>query len=235
MLPSGLEIANLSVAYGSRLALDDVCLCCRRGEIVGLLGPNGSGKSTLLRILATLLFPTTGEAFIGGADVTASPAATRRRIGFTTGEERSFYWRLTGRQNLEFYGALHRLRPISGPVNDVLHRFGLTSVADRSVSTYSQGMLRRLGLARALLHQPGVLLLDEPARSLDRESRDHLHDIVRGLRADGGTTVLLATHDLDEASVLCDAVTLLRAGRAVQEVTASDSQALRLALLQATA
>jgi ABC-2 type transport system ATP-binding protein len=215
---------------GLVVALENISLEVRTGTVHGLMGPNGSGKSTLLRILATLLLPTTGEAFIFGSDVTASPISTRRQVGFSTGEERSFYWRLTGRQNLEFYAALYRMPAASGRIEAALDQFALNDVADRAVSTYSQGMLRRLGLARAFLHEPPVLLLDEPARSLDQDSRDHLHEIVRELRTGLGTTVLLATHDLDEAAVICDAVTVLREGRVVHELAQVDADKLRMAL-----
>jgi ABC-2 type transport system ATP-binding protein len=218
---------------GLVVALENVSLEVPAGTVHGLMGPNGSGKSTLLRILATLLLPTVGEAFVFGSDVTASPVSTRRSVGFSTGEERSFYWRLTGRQNLEFYAALYRIAEVSGRIEAVLDSFALKDVADRPVSTYSQGMLRRLGLARALLHEPPILLLDEPARSLDRDSRDHLHQILRELRVKRGTSVLLATHDLEEASVLCDAVSVLRRGRVVQEVVRADSDTFRQALAEA--
>jgi ABC-2 type transport system ATP-binding protein len=214
-------------------ALHDVNLQVPRGAIQGLIGPNGSGKSTLLRILATLLLPNTGKAFVAGHDVTTAPLATRRHIGFSTGEERSFYWRLTGRQNLEFYAALDHLPDASGRVAAMLDQLGLTGVADRSVSTYSQGMLRRLGLGRALLHEPPVLLLDEPARSLDQSSRDHLHETLRRLRIERGTAILIATHDLEEAAALCDAVTVLRAGQVVREITRPDREGIQRALTEA--
>ena len=194
-------------------ALDAVDLEVPGGSIHGLVGPNGSGKSTLLRVLATLLLPNAGHALLGGRDVTASPVWARRHLGFSTGEERSFYWRLTGRENLSFYGDLHHLPDCSKQIKVTLDEFDLAGVADRSVSTYSQGMLRRLGLARALLHDPPVLLLDEPARSLDLDSRNHLHDILRRLRDQRGTAVLLATHDRDEVRELCDTVTALADGR----------------------
>jgi ABC-2 type transport system ATP-binding protein len=211
-------------------ALEGVSLQVARGAIHGLIGPNGSGKSTLLRILATLLLPSTGQAFVAGRDVTAAPVLSRRQLGFSTGEERSFYWRLTGRQNLDFYAALHQVPHPARRVTEILQQFDLTGVADRPVSTYSQGMLRRLGLARALLHRPAILLLDEPARSIDHAARDQLHGILKTLRAEKETAVLIATHDLEEAADLCDAVTVLRAGRVVEEITSPDRERIGRAL-----
>jgi ABC-2 type transport system ATP-binding protein len=219
---------------GRVTALQDVDLQVRTGTIHGLLGPNGSGKSTLLRILATLLLPSTGQAYVAGCDITNAPVLSRRQFGFSTGEERSFYWRLTGRENLAFYAALYHLPDGAARIAAGLEEFGLREVADRSVSTYSQGMLRRLGLARALLHRPPVLLLDEPARSLDPASRDHLHEILQRLRGDAQTSILIATHDLEEAAELCDAVTVLRAGRIVREIASPDRDSITLALREAT-
>jgi ABC-2 type transport system ATP-binding protein len=194
-------------------ALVGVDLSVPVGNVHGVIGPNGSGKSTMLRILATLVLPDAGSATVEGFDVVASAREVRRRIGFSTGEERSVYWRLTARQNLEFAAALHRLADPASAVDMALAGAGLSDVADRPVSGFSQGMARRLGLARALLHSPPVLLLDEPTRSLDPAAREEFHDAVVALRDRSGVTVLLTTHDMAEASSMCDEVSILRAGR----------------------
>ena len=214
-------------------ALVGVDLDVGRSTIHGLVGPNGSGKSTLLRIFATLILPASGQATIGDIDVVADPAGARRALGFSTGEERSLYWRLTARQNLEFYAALYHLPRRSPALHTALDRADLLGDADRPVSTFSQGMARRLGLARALLHEPPVLILDEPTRSLDPESRDRFHQVLRDLQSHRGTTVLLATHDLAEAADLCDRVTILRSGTVVGGLSPIDEASLSAAFHEA--
>lgn len=215
---------------GTVQALDGINLLVPPGTIHGLMGPNGSGKSTLLRILATLIRPSSGQAFVGDAEVGAAPMAVRGRIGFSTGEERSLYWRLTGRQNLEFYAALHRVSDEASRIARTLQLVDLSQLDDRPVATYSQGMMRRLGLARAILHQPPVLLLDEPTRSLDPGARDHFYQLLQGLCREHNTAVLFATHDVLEAAAICDRVSVLRSGRIVRELAPSDATALRDAL-----
>ncbi|CAN5670710.1 hypothetical protein BH20ACT2_BH20ACT2_05290 [soil metagenome] len=215
--------ARVSALVGTDLPVE-------AGSIHAILGGNGSGKSTLLRILATLVIPDEGEAHLGDVDVIAHPAPARRLLGFSTGDERSVYLRLTGRQNLQFYAALHHLADPERAVAAALERVDLVGAADRPASTYSQGMARRLGLARAVLHEPPVLLLDEPTRSLDPVARDRFHEVLRDLREHHGTTVVLASHDLDEAAVLCDRVSLLHAGAVVDDLVPDDRSALRRAL-----
>lgn len=211
-------------------ALVGADLAVAPGAFHAILGGNGSGKSTLLRILATLVIPDEGQAHLGDVDVVAHPDRARRLLGFSTGDERSVYLRLTGRQNLQFYATLHHLADPEASVAAALERVDLVGAADRPASTYSQGMARRLGLARAVLHEPPVLLLDEPTRSLDPVARDRFHEVLRDLREHHGTTVVLATHDLDEAAVLCDRVSLLHAGAVVEDLVPDDRAALRSAL-----
>jgi ABC-2 type transport system ATP-binding protein len=183
-------------------------------EIVGLLGPNGAGKSTLLRILATTLRPDGGRASVGGHDVITAPAAVRRNIGLSFGEERGWYLRISARRNLEFYGALlgwprDRVRQRA---TELLGEFGLADDADRPIQQYSSGMRSRLGLARALFSEPAVLLLDEPTTRLDpiaaAEFRVRLQDL-----AEKGTAILLTTHDLHEASDVPSRIVGLAKGR----------------------
>jgi ABC-2 type transport system ATP-binding protein len=207
-------------------ALRGVDLVVRRGSIHGIIGPNGSGKSTLLRVLATLIIPDAGRATVNGCDVVGDALAVRRHIGFSTGEERSVYWRLTARQNLEFAAALHDLPHAAARIDAVLGEVGLQDVADRPASGYSQGMARRLGLARAMLHQPSVLLLDEPTRSLDPVARDEFHAAALALRTSQGTTIVLTTHDLGEAASMCDDVSVLRAGEVIADVVPTSEEQL---------
>ena len=194
-------------------ALRGVDLDLPARAIGGIIGPNGSGKSTLLRILATTVLADEGVAHVGGFDVTRQPRAVRRQLGLSTGEDRSLYWRLTARQNLEFAAALYGIPQPSTAIESVLVLVGLEADADRPVSGLSQGMSRRLGLARALLHQPSVLLLDEPTRSLDPAATEHFHDVLRQIRRQRGVTTLMTTHDLDEAAECCDVVWCLQNGR----------------------
>lgn len=200
-------------------ALRGVDLQVPAGSVHGVIGPNGSGKSTLLRVLATLVVADAGRAEVDGFDVVAEPMDVRRRIGLSTGEERGVYWRLTARQNLEFAAALHRLDDVDARVELALVEAGLAEEADRPVSGFSQGMARRLGLARAMLHRPSVLLLDEPTRSLDPVARSEFHAAALDRRDREGVTVLLTTHDLNEAADVCDEVSVLDHGRIVGRVT----------------
>ena len=211
-------------------ALQGIDLTVTAGTIHGIIGPNGSGKSTLLRTLATLIVPDGGTAEVNGHDIAAAAMSVRRSVGFTTGEERSLYWRLTARQNLEFAAALHHLDAVDAAIARVLEIADLADTADRPVSGFSQGMMRRLGLARALLHTPVVLLLDEPTRSLDPVARDAFHQVVIGLRDESRVTTLLTTHDLDEAATVCDVVSVLKEGRMVATVEGATPRKLERTL-----
>lgn len=196
-------------------AVSHINLAVQEGELFGLLGPNGAGKTTLVKILCTLILPTNGTARIGGHDLAHSDRV-RAQVGLSTGDERSFYWRLTGRQNLEFFGALSDLprSQLRQRTDQVLHQLGLASVADRPFQTYSSGMRQRLGIGRALLHRPRILFLDEPTRSLDPNSTLHLHELIQEeLLTREGMTIFLTTHRLDEAEKLCDRVGIMHKGQ----------------------
>jgi ABC-2 type transport system ATP-binding protein len=199
-------------------ALADVSFSVAPGEAVAIMGPNGAGKSTLLRILATLVLPTRGRAFIATHDVERSPAAARSQLGYHTGGDEGFYGRLSARENLSFFGAMNNMSQanIRQRVALTSERMGIAGDLDRQVRTFSTGMSHRLGLARALLHQPAVLLLDEPTRSLDPLAAAdfrHLikHDLVRRL----GTTLLFASHTPTEVEEVADRVLILDHGRVV--------------------
>jgi len=211
-------------------ALRGVDLSVPEGTIHGVIGPNGSGKSTLLRILATLIIADTGAASVGAWDVARDAGMVRRLIGFSTGEERSLYWRLTARQNLEFAAALHHVSMPDTAIRGALRLAGLTEAADRPVSGFSQGMSRRLSLARALLHEPEVLLLDEPTRSLDPVAKEEFQHALTALRTERGLTSVVTTHDLSEAATMCDAVSVLWQGRVVDHPPVGDASALEASL-----
>ena len=196
------------------VALEDVTLAVEAGEAVALVGPNGAGKSTLLRILAGLLTPTSGEARVLGQDVRTAGAAFRARVGLVAGEDRSASFRLTGRQNLAFFAALHGHRGAEARarVDEQLSRMGLTDAAERPTRTYSSGMRARLSLARGLIGDPQVVLADEPTRGLDPRAAEELRALLRGLAA-SGRALLVATHDLGEVRALCDRVAVMDGGR----------------------
>lgn len=197
-------------------ALDGVSLTIPRGEVHGLLGPNGAGKTTLVKILSTVLLPTSGRASVCGHDVVRATERVKPLIGLVFGGERGLYTRLTGRQNLEYWGAIYRLS--RGEIRQrsvaLLERVGLTEKADKRVETYSRGMKQRLHLARGLIGDAQVLFLDEPTTGMDPIAARDFRRLVGELKGEG-RTILLATHDMVEADTVCDRVTLIDHGRIV--------------------
>jgi ABC-2 type transport system ATP-binding protein len=194
-------------------ALRGVDFTVRRGRILGLVGPNGAGKTTLIRIIAGLLDPDEGRVLIDGHDPALDQRAAARAVGLVLADDRALYWRLTGRQNLEFHGALYGMSraEASARVEEVLAVAGLEDVS-RRVFGYSTGMRARLAIARALLAHPPVLVLDEPTRSLDPLAARDTCDMLRNL-ADGGRAVLLASHRLEELERIADDIAVLIDGR----------------------
>ena len=195
-------------------ALRGVDLHVKTGEIFGLLGPNGAGKTTLVKILSCLILPDHGRALIGGEDV-RHENKVKPRLGLVHSDERSFYWRLSGRENLRFFARLYDVpgKRIDSRIDELLHKVDLAEAAPRRFSDYSAGMKQRLAIARALLHDPPVLLMDEPTRSLDPSASLALRALIKDeLKGRDGKTILLATHNLREAEVLCDRVAILVQG-----------------------
>ncbi len=195
------------------LALNGVSFALEEGEVVALLGPNGAGKMTLLKTLATLVMPDGGEAVIAGHPL-GEEIEVRRSIGLVTSEERSFYWRLTGRENLAFFAAMHgiELGEAAKRLAQLSSVFRLDSFIDRRFDACSSGMKQRLALARAFLHRPRLLLLDEPTRSIDPVESQSLHTAIEQLVTEEKTAVLLVTHDLAEAEKLCRRFLVMRSG-----------------------
>lgn len=201
---------------GATTALDGVSFTVAPGEVMGLIGPNGGGKTTLIKILCTLLVPTAGTARVNGCDVEKQATDVKRSVGYGLDSERSFYYRLSGRQNLAFFAPLLDIagRAAARRIDEVLDLVGLSADADGQFMTYSTGMRQRLGLARALLANPPILFLDEPTKSLDpvaaRGFRQFVKErLVRGM----GRTLLLATHTMEEAEYLCDRIIMLDHGK----------------------
>ncbi|PYQ13765.1 MAG: ABC transporter ATP-binding protein [Acidobacteria bacterium] len=232
-MPPPVEIHHLSKVYRRRRslkrllpgtqgnpletwALRDVSLEVPKGSIFGLLGPNGAGKTTLLKILSCLVLPSGGRASVGGHDTVLGDTAIKRMLGYVSSDERSFYWRLTGRENLQFFGSLYQMhgKVLTDRIAFVVNRLELSEQVDKPFGEYSSGMKQRLSMARGLLHDPPILLLDEPTRSLDPISAKHLRRfIAEQLNGREGKTLLLATHNLQEAEQLCQKVAVLSGGR----------------------
>ena len=215
MTAQGLATEGLVKRFGTVPALAGVSLRVPCGQVLGLLGPNGAGKTTLIRILATLLRPDAGSAFVAGVDVMRDPAAVRRAIALS-GQHSSVDQELTALSNLVLIGRLLDLtrRQAVQRAAELLSRFGLEEAARRPVAGYSGGMRRRLDVAASLIGHPEVLFLDEPSAGLDPGTRDELWQLIRGLSADG-TTVLLTTQYLEEADALADIIAVLDHGRVI--------------------
>lgn len=199
-----------------KLVLDGVSLAIPRGEIFGLLGPNGAGKTTLTKILCTLITPTSGVVRVGGLDVVRKEKEVRRRIGLVYGDQRSFYWRLTLLENLRFYAALYEIPPERSEqrIAELIDVVGLREAARVRMHFFSSGMKQRASIARGLLGDPDIILLDEPTTSIDPIAAHQVRTMVRDLIAqDGRRTVLLTTNIMEEAELLCDRMALLNHGR----------------------
>ena len=183
------------------------------GDIFGLLGPNGAGKSTTIKMLITILPVTSGTAMVGGSDINRDPAVVRRNIGYVP-QMLSADGALTGWENLHLSAQLYNMPRAERKVRiaDALQFMGLSASADKLVRTYSGGMIRRLELAQAMLHHPRVLFLDEPTIGLDPVARSTVWDRLRDLNKEFGTTVLLTTHDMEEADLLCDELAIMHRG-----------------------
>ncbi len=218
---SAILTSNLTRTYGRLTALDGVDLRVGQGSIFGLLGPNGAGKTSLIRILTTLTRQSSGEAFIEGMDTRTHGRRIRALIGVVS-QENSLDRYLTARENLELHARLHAMPPRSiGPrIDEMLELMGLTERQGDFPDTFSGGMQRRLVVARALLHAPRVLFLDEPTTGLDPQSRRAVWDYVRSLA--GSMTIFLTTHYLEEAEQLCDRIAIMDHGRLIAQGTTSE-------------
>jgi ABC-2 type transport system ATP-binding protein len=221
MAPAVL-IEQLQKRYGTVEAVKEVSLTVEAGEIFGLLGPNGAGKTTTLRCLCTLATPDAGKLEVSGISVIDNPRAARQRLGYVA-QEVAIDKVLTGRELLQLQAALYHLprATIQPQIDRALSLLGLTEYADKKTGTYSGGLKKRLDLAAGLLHQPDVLVLDEPTVGLDIESRLAVWDFLRQLR-DQGTTVLITSHYLEEVDLLADRVAIIDRGTVIAAGTASD-------------
>jgi ABC-2 type transport system ATP-binding protein len=213
-LTAAVETRGLTKRFGAHVAVDHVSIRVPADTIFGLLGSNGAGKSTVMKMLTTLLPIDEGEARVADADVARESARVRSRIGYVP-QMVSADGALTGRENLRLSARLYDVPRAERTrrIEEAIAFMGLGEAADRMVRTYSGGMVRRLELAQALLHRPRVLFLDEPTIGLDPVARHAVWDRLRSMRGELGMTVVLTTHDMEEAQALCDTIAILHAGR----------------------
>jgi len=209
-----IEVRGLSRSFGDIRAVDRVTYTVEPGEVFGVLGPNGSGKTTMVRLINGVLAPSEGEARVLGLDPVTRGPEVRRQTGVLT-ETPSLYERLTARDNLTLFGTLYDVPEarLAARVNETLELFGLAERADDRAGGFSKGMKQRLALARALVHEPQILFLDEPTAALDPEASQQVTTLIEQLSHQSGRTVFLATHNLDEAQRLCDRVAVINKGR----------------------
>ena len=208
--------ASLTRRFEDLVAVDHLDLTIEHGAFFGLLGSNGAGKTTVIRMLTTLLPPSSGTARVTGFDIVREPREVRRRIGYVP-QMLSADAALTGRENLTLSARLYAIPRAErkARIDQALAFMGLTDVANALVRTYSGGMIRRLEIAQSMLHRPAVLFLDEPTVGLDPRARHAVWDRLRELRSQFGTSVLLTTHDMEEADTLCDKIAIMHRGRVV--------------------
>jgi len=208
-----IETVELTKKYSGVVALKNLNLKIEEGDIFGFIGPNGAGKTTTLRILATLLLPTAGKALVDGVDVVRKPYAAKRVLGFMP-DTFGVYDGMRLQEYLDFFGAAYKIprRKRKGIISDVLELTDLTSKADDFVSSFSRGMKQRCCLAKTLLHDPKVLLLDEPASGLDPRARIELRELLKTLR-DMGKTILISSHILSELGDMCNKIGIIEHGR----------------------
>ena len=214
-----LAARNVSKRFRDTIAVDGVSFEVRAGEIYGLIGPNGAGKSTTLRILSGLLRPSSGDAHVAGHDVAAEPLAARGALGFVTGSA-GLYGRLTPRELLAYFGRLHGMREarIKERTTALSEQFDLAAFLDKRCEKLSTGQKQRVSIARALVHEPKALILDEPTAGLDVLASDSLRKHVLAQRA-AGASILYTTHYLAEAELLCDRIGFIHNGRLLAEGT----------------
>jgi ABC-2 type transport system ATP-binding protein len=213
---SAISVRNLVKKFGNLTAVDGISFDVKKGEIFGFLGPNGAGKTTTINILVTLMRPTSGEAYVAGYNVVEDPVRVREKIGIVF-QDPSVDRNLTGWENLYIHGLIYGLKgeELRRRVEESLEFAELTKFRDVEVKNYSGGMIRRLEIARGLMHKPEILFLDEPTLGLDPQTRAKIWEYVERLREEAGVTVFLTTHYIEEAERLCDRVAIIDHGKIV--------------------
>ena len=211
-----IEVKNLTKMFNKFTAVDDISFDVKKGEIFGLLGPNGAGKSTTLRMLSTLARPTKGTATIGGYDIVKEDTEVRKLIGIVS-EKMIMYNRLTAKENLWFFGSLFNIPKdeLTKRIDELLELVQLTQWKNAQVGTFSTGMRQRMNVVRALLNMPQVLFLDEPTLGLDPQSSVEIREFIKKLNRENGTTVVITTHMMVDADLLCDRIAIVDHGKIV--------------------
>ena len=217
-----IVVRNLRKSFGEVKAVNGVSFEARDGEITGLLGPNGAGKTTTLRMLYSLLPPDAGEILIDGLDPTRDAMEIKRTLGVVP-DHRGLYARLTARENISYYGELHGMsrRQIAQRIGQLVETLDMADFIDRRTEGFSQGQQVKVAIARAMVHEPQTVLLDEPSNGLDVMSTRALRDYVRGLRS-AGHSVVLSTHIMQEVAALCDRIVIIARGEVAADGTAAE-------------
>jgi len=217
-----ITVRGLEKSFGKVKAVRGISFDARDGEITGLLGPNGAGKTTTLRMLYSLLPPDAGEIRIDGLDPTRDAMAIKRTLGVVP-DSRGLYNRLTSRENIAYYGDLHGMtrRDIAARIEELVDTLDMQDIIDRRTDGFSQGQRVKVAIARAMVHQPQTVLLDEPSNGLDVMSTRALRDYIRGLKA-GGHSVILSTHIMQEVAALCDRIVIIAGGRIAADGTPAE-------------
>ena len=221
-----IQTSHLTKRYGAKIAVNDLNLSIRKGEVFGLLGPNGAGKTTTILMLLGLTEPTAGRATIAGCDCTRNPLEVKSIVGYLP-DNVGFYTDMTGRQNLRFTGRLNGLggQELEDRIDALLERVGMTEAADKKTGTYSKGMRQRLGIADVLIKDPQVLIMDEPTLGIDPEGMRELLNIIRDLSVKDGRTVLISSHQLQQIQQVCDRVGIYVEGTLVACGTLAELEA----------
>ncbi|HEU0294750.1 MAG TPA: ABC transporter ATP-binding protein [Anaerolineales bacterium] len=221
-----IETRNLIKRYGDKVAVDDVSFDVYQGEVFGFLGPNGAGKTTTIKVIVGLLQPTSGTVKVAGYDVQAQPMLAKASSGYVP-DTPNLYAKLTGRELLRFVGDLYNMdrARVARRIDELLRMFDLTGAADDTVDSYSHGMQQKTSLAAALMHDPKVLILDEPTVGLDPKSARLIKDILRQL-ADRGAAVMLSTHILEIAERMCDRIGIINKGQLIAVGTMNELRTL---------
>ncbi len=217
-----IEVERLTKVYGTNVAIQDLDFSAEQGEILGFLGPNGAGKTTAMRILAGYMPPTSGQARVAGFDIVEESLEVRRRVGYLP-ETVPLYNDMKAREYLHYMGSLHKVEELEDRVEQVMVDVHLTERADSYIGHLSKGWRQRVGIAQALLHEPEVLILDEPTLGLDPAQIIEVRNLIQALGQD--RTVLLSTHILSEAQQLCDRVLIINKGKIIAEDTPENLQA----------
>ena len=219
-----IQTENLHKRFHTVTALDGIGFTARDGQVTGLIGPNGAGKTTVLRIIYTVMRPDSGSARVDGLDTITNRREVQRRIGVLP-DTRGLYPRLTAREHVRYFGRLHGMngKDLERRIGELIETLGLTEFADRPAKGFSKGQVRKVALARALIHEPRNLLLDEPTNGLDLASSRVVHGLIRNIR-DQGRCVLFCSHLMHEVASICDHIVIISGGRVVAQGSIDELQ-----------